>query len=123
MLGEDTLTAQVEGIGAAMPHYAHMDIPGIDKLGLGNDKLLTVLQLTSVAEQLKKRCLCEALGCIGHQSGPEAMKSLTDWLSALGISFINPHLTLYSMRGETQAGLSPQYLLDAALVCGFKGIF
>ena len=107
MLGEDTLTAQVEGIGAAMPHYAHMDIPGIDKLGLGNDKLLTVLQLTSVAEQLKKRCLCEALGCIGHQSGPEAMKSLTDWLSALGISFINPHLTLYSMRGERKRDYPP----------------
>lgn len=104
---EDTLTWQAEFTGAVMPHYAQMDIPGIDKLGLGNDKLMTVLQVTSVAEQLGKRSLCEALGCLGHQSGPMQMKSLTDWLAALGISFINPHLALYSMRGERKRDYPP----------------
>lgn len=104
---EDTLTWQAEFTGAAMPHYPHMDIPGIDKLGLGNDKLMTVVQVTSVAEQTGRRSLCEALGCIGHQSGPEQMKSLTDWLASLGISFINPHLALYSMRGERKRDYPP----------------
>lgn len=106
-LHEDTLTAQTESIGAAMPHYAKMDMPGIDILGLGNENLATVLQVTSIAEQLDKPCVCEALGCIGHQSGPEAMKGVTDWLNVLGISLINPHLTLYSMRGERKRDYPP----------------
>lgn len=104
---EDTLTWQAEFTGAAMPHYPHMDIPGIDKLGLGNDKPMTVLQVTSVAAQFRRRALCEGLGCIGHQSGPEPMKSLTDWLAVLGISFLNPHLALYSMRGERKRDYPP----------------
>lgn len=106
-LNEDTLMAQTECIGAAMPHYAHMDVPGIDILGLGNHNLVTVLQLTSVAQQMKKPCICEALGCIGHQSGPQSMKSITDWLNVLGVSLINPHLTLYSMRGERKRDYPP----------------
>lgn len=35
------------------------------------------------------------------------MKRLTDYLAALGISFINPHLTLYSMRGERKRDYPP----------------
>ena len=31
--GEDTLALQVHSIGAAMPHYEYMHIPGIDHLG------------------------------------------------------------------------------------------
>lgn len=107
LMNEDTLTGQTEWIGAAMPHYAEMDMPGIDMLGSAASQPATVLQLTSVAEQLGKRALCEALGCIGHQSGPAEMKRLTDYLAALGISFINPHLTLYSMRGERKRDYPP----------------
>ena len=107
LMCEDTLTGQTEWVGAVMPHYAHMDIPGIDKLGTEKNQAVTVKQVTSVAAQLGKQSLCEALGCIGHQSGPKAMKALTDWLAVLGIGFINPHLTLYSMRGERKRDYPP----------------
>lgn len=105
--GEDTLTGQIEKVGAVMPHYVHMEMPGIDKLGSQLNQAVTVKQVTSVAEQLGKQSLCESLGCIGHQSGPKEMKRITDWLNVLGISFINPHLTLYSMRGERKRDYPP----------------
>ena len=106
---EDFLTTQPECSGAVMPHYAHMEMPGIDKLGSEPQYLLTVKQLTSVAEQLGKRSLGEAFGCSGHQFGPGQMKRVADWLCVLGINFINPHLTLYSARGERKRDYPPDF--------------
>ena len=106
-LFEDTLISQTECIGSAMPHYAHMDIPGIDILGSETDKEPTVLQLTSVAEQLDKPSICEVFGCIGHQRGPMQMKKLTDWMNALGVTMFCPHISLYSMRGERKRDYPP----------------
>ena len=100
-MAEDTLVSQTQWIGAAMPHYEFMHQPGIDKLGRNLDQLVTVKQLTSVADQLgKERALCEAFGTIGQQSSFYHRKWIADWLIALGINFINSHLSLYSMRGE-----------------------
>lgn len=109
LIHEDFLTTQPECSGAVMPHYAHMGMPGIDKLGSDPQYLLTVKQLTSVAEQLGKRALCEAFGCSGHQFGPGEMKRVADWLCVLGINFINPHLTLYSARGERKRDYPPDF--------------
>lgn len=107
LLNEDFLTSQVEWIGAAMPHYPYMGMPGVDKLGSDRAYLTTVKQLTSVTEQLGKRALCEAFACSGHQFGPGGIKRVSDWLCALGINFINPHLTQFSMRGERKRDCPP----------------
>lgn len=109
LIHEDFLTTQPEWSGAVMPHYAHMEMPGIDKLGSDPKYLLTVKQLTSVTDQLGKRSLCEAFGCSGHQFGPGEMKRVADWLCVLGINFINPHLTLYSTRGERKRDYPPDF--------------
>lgn len=109
LLHEDFLTTQPEWTGAVMPHYVHMGMPGIDKLGSDLNYLLTVKQLTSVAEQFGKRSLCEAFGCSGHQFGPAEIKRVADWLCVLGINFINPHLTLYSVRGERKRDYPPDF--------------
>lgn len=109
LIHEDFLTTQPEWSGAVMPHYAHIGMPGIDKLGSDPNYLLTVKQLTSVTEQLGKRSLCEAFGCSGHQFGPGEMKRVADWLFVLGINFINPHLTLYSARGERKRDYPPDF--------------
>lgn len=109
LLHEDFLTTQPEWTGAVMPHYPHMGMPGIDKLGSDPNYLLTVKQLTSVTEQLGKRSLCEAFGCSGHQFGPGEIKRVADWLCVLGINFINPHLTLYSSRGERKRDYPPDF--------------
>lgn len=109
MVHEDFLTTQPEWTGAVMPHYPHMGMPGIDKLGSDPDYLLTVKQLTSVTDQLGRRSLCEAFGCSGHQFGPSEIKRVADWLCVLGIDFINPHLTLYSSRGERKRDYPPDF--------------
>ena len=107
LMNEDTLTAQTEWVGAVMPHYLDMDMPGIDKLGLDLSNTVLVKQLGSVAEQTGKQTLCEAFGCTGHQAGPQTLKRIADWLCVQGVSFINPHLMLYSMRGERKRDYPP----------------
>jgi len=103
-MAEDSLLRQIEWIGAAMPHYAHMHVPGIDKLGRVINTyagtVLTVKQLDSVACQLgKPRTLCENYGCSGQDFAHTGRKWIGDWAYVLGISLNNPHLSLYSMRG------------------------
>lgn len=98
---EDNLYVQTRWIGAAMPHYEYEHIPGIDKLLRNLYTPLTVKQLDSVVCQLgKPRALCETFGGSGQDFSFAGRKWLGDWLSVLGINLNNPHLSLYSMRGE-----------------------
>jgi len=100
-MAEDHLAYQTQWVGAAMPHYEYMHWPGIDKLSRHLEQLITVKQLTSVTDQLEKeRAFCEVFGCIGQQSSFFHRKWIGDWQAALGINFVNEHLSLYSMRGE-----------------------
>jgi hypothetical protein len=102
---EDSLLSQTENIGAAVPHYPYMHMPGIDKLGrLINTHwgtVLTVKQLDSVVCQAgKPRALCENYGCGGQDFAHTGRKWIGDWAYVLGVTFNNPHLSLYSMHGE-----------------------
>ncbi len=102
---EDTLASQIPFLGAAMPHYAQMQIPGVDKLGreinTGAGTVLTMKQLDSVACQTgKPRALCENYGCSGQDFAHAGRKWLADWAYVLGVNLNNPHLSLYSLRGE-----------------------
>lgn len=109
-MAEDNLPYQLQWIGAAMPHYEFMHWPGIDKLGRHVDQLVTVKQVTSVVDQLdKERAFCEVFGCIGQQSSFFHRKWIADWQAALGISFVNHHLSLYSMRGERKRDYPPNF--------------
>lgn len=98
---EDTLWAQTQWSGDVMSHYEYMTWPGIDKLGRNLEQVVTVKQVSSVVDQLKKeRAFSEAFGCMGGQCSFFHRKWIGDWQAALGISFVNHHLSLYSMRGE-----------------------
>jgi len=109
-MAEDTMVSQIQWIGAAMPHYEFMHWPGIDKLGRHVEQLVTVKQVTSVVDQLgKERAFCEVFGCIGQQSSFYHRKWIADWQAALGISFVNHHLSLYSMRGERKRDFPPNF--------------
>ncbi|MBI5031426.1 MAG: hypothetical protein HZB51_12930 [Chloroflexi bacterium] len=104
-MSEDNLLRQVRWIGAAMPHYAYMHIPGVDKLdraiNVGSGTVLTIKQLDSVVGQTgKPRALCENYGCGGQDFAHTGRKWIGDWSYVLGINLNNPHLSLYSMRGE-----------------------
>ncbi|MBN1811173.1 MAG: hypothetical protein JXA14_04985 [Anaerolineae bacterium] len=102
---EDWLRSQTDNIGAAMPHYPTMHIPGIDKLGRQingrTGTVLTVKQLDSaVCQAGKPRALCENYGCGGQDFAHAGRKWIGDWAYVLGVNLNNPHLSLYSMRGE-----------------------
>ncbi len=108
MMAEDTLEDQIRWIGAAMPHYEYMQVPGIDKLRRTIDQPVTAKQLDSVVCQLgKPLALCEAYGCSGQDFSFAGRKWIGDHLYALGITLLNPHLSLYSMRGARKRDYPP----------------
>ncbi|MCD6232147.1 hypothetical protein J7K28_05935 [Candidatus Aerophobetes bacterium] len=107
-LCEDNLSSQIKCIGAAMPHYEYMHIPGIDHLGRNIKDLLTLKQVSSVAHQLgRKRVLSELYGCSGQNFSFSGRKWIGDWHIVLGVNFFCPHLSLYSMRGERKRDCPP----------------
>ena len=100
-MAEDGLGYQMQWTGGVMPHYRYYHVPGIDKLERNTRQVVTVKQLDSVVEQLgKPRALCEAFGCSGQDFAIEGRWWITNWLAVLGINLFNPHLALYSLRGE-----------------------
>ena len=104
-MAEDTLLGQIQWIGAAMPHYPYQHIPGIDKLhrwvNEGAGTVLTFKQLDSAVCQLgKPRAFCENYGCAGQDFAHAGRKWIGDWSYVLGVNFNDPHIPLYSMRGE-----------------------
>lgn len=105
---EDSLTSQTMWSGDVMSHYEFMHWPGIDKLGRHIEQTVTVKQLSSAVDQLgKERAFCEVFGCIGGQVSFFHRKWIGDWQAVLGVSFVNHHLSLYSMRGERKRDYPP----------------
>ncbi len=100
-MAEDGLRYQTLASGDVMSHYEFMHWPGIDKLGRTVEQIVTCKQVSSVVDQLgKDRAFSEVYGCMGGQCSFLHRKWIGDWQAALGISFVNHHLSLYSMRGE-----------------------
>lgn len=100
MLAEQTIASQRVADGACMPHYEHMQWPGIDMLRDQMNELTTAKQATSVADQLgHERVLSETYGCTGWDWPLEGHKFSGDWQWACGVNFRCPHLTHYSLAG------------------------
>lgn len=107
-LREDDLIRQTQVGGAVMVHYPYMEVPGIDHLGRNINNPLTLKQVSSVAHQMgRNRVLSELFGVSGHSMTFEDQKWISDFHFALGITFLNQHLTLYSMRGERKRDFPP----------------
>jgi hypothetical protein len=89
--------------------YLFHDQPGVDMLGsildtaglgihCGNDR--AIRELRSVANQTGSiRTLSESYGGGGWDFGFETQKRLVDWQFALGVNFINQHMSDYSLTG------------------------
>ncbi len=105
---EDNLRLQIQWTGDVMAHYPHMHYPGVDQLERHVDEVALVKQLTSVTDQLEKpRAFCECYGISGVQVAFFHRKWISDWLIALGINFIDPHLSHYSLRGPRKRDCPP----------------
>lgn len=111
LMAEESCYEQVQWTGGVMPCYEYMSVPGVDKLSrVDDDQLVTIKQMTSVAEQLgKPRALSECFAGIGHESGFIGRKKIMDWQAVHGINYVNMHLSHYSMRGERKRDYPPNF--------------
>jgi hypothetical protein len=99
-LAEETLLSQIHHVGAAMPHYEHMQVPGIDHLCRMLGSPLLVKQVSSVAHQMGgRRVLSEMFGCSGWNVSFGELKWIAEWQYVLGVDLMCQHLELYSSKG------------------------
>ncbi len=105
---EDDLVRNLHWIGSLLPHYKFMHHPGIDHLARRANNIITQKQLQSVVNQFgKTRALTETYGCSGQNNTLEGLKWIADWQFVNGVNLINPHLSLYTMRGERKRDFPP----------------
>ncbi len=108
LMAEGHLLGQMLWTGSTMPHYEYMHIPGVDHLGRNIDEALVVKQCASVAQQLgRNRVLSELYGVSGQNLSFQDQKWIADWHFVLGVNLLNPHLSLYSMRGARKRDYPP----------------
>lgn len=106
--GEDSPTVNMLNEGGLMQQLRHMQMPGIDALGLRYNSLHCGKVMTSVANQYgQPRRLSELFGISGHNMTFEDRMWITSWHTLMGVNFMCPHLSLYSMKGERKRDYPP----------------
>jgi hypothetical protein len=107
-LFEDDFRRMIFSGGSVMSHYEYLDIPGIDHLGKNLSNPWTIKQAASAANQLgKKRVVSELYGGAGQSLTFTEMKRVADYDFALGVTFLCPHLTAYSLKGDAKRDFPP----------------
>ncbi|MEN6497023.1 MAG: glycosyl hydrolase [Thermoguttaceae bacterium] len=105
---EDAPTGNMLNEGNLMQQLRHMQMPGIDALGLHYNTLHCGKVMTSVANQYgRTRRLSELFGISGHNMTFEDRMWITAWHTLMGVNFMCPHLSLYSMKGERKRDYPP----------------
>ncbi len=98
---EGSLAATLACGVCTLPHYRHMDWPGIDHLGRQVEEVITGLGCRSVVNQYAKpRMLSELYGAAGQHLSFEDRKWIAEQQIVLGVNLLAPHLLLYTMVGE-----------------------
>ncbi len=106
--GEDAPRSNVRNEGNLMQQLRHMQMPGIDALGLHYNSVHCGKVMTSVANQYgQRRRLSELFGISGHNLTFEDRMWLTSWHTLMGVNFMCPHLSLYSIKGERKRDYPP----------------
>ena len=99
IMGENTLSMQMDYTGGAMPCYEYFHEPGIDHLRRRILSPLMPKQLGSVAAQLGKKTLTETFALCGWDISLNEMKWIAQWQYVNGVTSLCPHLDAYSLRG------------------------
>jgi len=108
LMGEDTLLDQVQYIGAAMPHYEYLHVPGVGLLGRAAPSPVAVKQAASVAAQAgRKRVLSESFVGAGWSLTLDDMRFLAEWQFALGVNRVCTHQASLSLRGVRKRDFPP----------------
>jgi hypothetical protein len=108
LAGEETLLDQVQCIGAALPHYEYMHVPGIDVLGRSSPSPVAVKQAASAAAQAgRERVLSESFAGAGWALTLDEMRFLAEWQFALGVNLVCTHQASFSLRGVRKRDFPP----------------
>ncbi|MBE6760988.1 MAG: hypothetical protein E7551_01740 [Ruminococcaceae bacterium] len=100
MTFEEDFWGHMQCSGSAMPNYEFMDIPGMDHLGRMLAEITTIMQLTSVANQLgKKQILSETFALCGWNVSFEELRWIYESQMVRGVNYLCQHLEGYSLRG------------------------
>ena len=103
VLHEDSLANQTVPEGSLMRFYEYEGVPGVDVLTAGNRCYWVVKQLASSCRQLgKKWMLSELYGCTGWEFDFRGHKNVGDWQALFGINLRCPHLSWYTMEGQSK---------------------
>jgi hypothetical protein len=99
--------------------YMYHQMPGVDMLGRSYDSTgmegqfgntRAVRELASAANQSGwNRRLSETWGGAGWQISFAELKRLVDWEVVLGVNFVNPHLSYFSMQGVRKFDYPPSF--------------
>lgn len=115
VLHEDSLSNQTVPQGSLMRFYEHMGLPGVDVLTEGNRDYWVVKQLASTARQIGKPwLLSELYGCTGWQFDFRGHKAVGDWQALFGINLRCPHLSWYTMEGQSKRDYPASMLHQSA---------
>lgn len=91
-----------------MANYRHQHQPGIDHLGRQIDEIISAKQCQSGVNQAgKTRMMSEMYGCSGQGVTFEDRLWIATQQIQLGVNFINPHLSLYTMSGCRKRDFPP----------------
>ncbi|MBQ3866935.1 MAG: hypothetical protein II789_00150 [Clostridia bacterium] len=123
VLHEDCLTNQTVPQGSLMRFYEYMGYPGIDILSAGNRCYWAAKQLDSSCRQLgKKWRLSELYGCTGWQFNFKGHKAVGDWQALFGINLRCPHLSWYTMEGESKRDYPASILHQATYYKDYNSV-
>ena len=107
---EEEPYANVMNEGDLMTQYRHMQVPGIDALGLRFKVLHNGKVMTSVANQYgKRRRVVEIFGIAGHNLSLEDRMWLTAWHTNCGLNMLCPHLSHYTLKGIRKYDYPPSF--------------
>ena len=102
MMEEPTLKSQTAALGDAMRSYRGFGLPGIDML-CDHREFTTAKQAQSGAHQYGcPGVLSELYGVTGWTFDFRGHKLQGDWQAALGVTVRVPHLSWYTMKGESK---------------------
>lgn len=115
VLHENSLVNQTVPHGSLMRFYEHMGVPGIDLLTEWDNSYWVAKQISSVARQSgQKWILSELYGCTGWQFNFRSHKAVGDWQALFGINVRCPHLSWYTMEGESKRDYPASILHQSA---------
>jgi hypothetical protein len=100
LMMEESVFVQAANTAGVMPHYEHLDVPGVDWLRRPIGTPVVPKQVGSAAAQLgKKRVVTESFALAGWDVDFEELKRIVEWQFVNGVNLLCQHLEAYTLRG------------------------